>query len=253
MPTVYKSVPAIKKGFAILDLISKAEKPLGISDIAGRLKLSKSTVFNIVYTLLELKVLDDLNGFKFEFGPHLYLLGNASGKRSELIRIVHPYLTQINKKTRLTVFLGIRSDLKSVLIDKVDSTYVINISSEIGMQMPDLGGVGIKAMLSLLSRDEVDRIIGKAALKKYTPHSIVVKAEYLEEIDRVRNEGIAYDREEYIEGITAVGVPIKHHNLQIQAGIWVIGLKRQLSTDILPDVETLLKEIAVEINQRLAK
>lgn len=253
MPNVYKSVPAIQKCFAIMDLMSKTEKPLGISEISSRLKLNKSTVFNIVHTLVELRVLDDLSDFKFEFGPRLYILGNASGKRSELIRIVHPHLKRINMETRLSVFLGIRSGLTSVLIDKVDSTYVIKISSEIGMQMPDLGGVGIKAMLSLLSREDVENLIGKTVLKSYTPNSITDKEAYLKEIEKIRRERIAYDREEYIEGITAVGVPVTHHNREVQAAIWVVGLKRQLQSKTLVNVKTLLKNTAMEINQRLGR
>jgi len=89
------------------------------------------------------------------------------------------------------------------------------------------------------------------SMKKYTPQSIVDKSTCLDEIDKVRREGIALDREEYIEGITAVGVPIKIHKRQIQAAIWVVGLMRQLSEESLLNVSNLLTGIAREINSRL--
>ena len=62
MPPTYKSVPAIEKCFAILDLLSKVDSPLGISEISKQLQLNKSTVFNIIYTLVDLKALEDLGG-----------------------------------------------------------------------------------------------------------------------------------------------------------------------------------------------
>lgn len=252
MPPAYKSVPAIEKCFATLDLFSTTETPLGITDIARKLALNKSTVFNLVHTLVEQKVLDDLGDGKFGFGPRFYMMmGNTSGKRSRLVHLVHPYLKRINEETQLAAFLGIRSDLKTVLIDKADSAHGIKLSSEIGMQMPILGGVGIKAMLSLLSQTQVDELIGNTLFKKYTPQTIVYKSAYLDEIEKVRREGIALDREEYLEGITAVGVPIRTNRRQIQAAIWVVGLRRQLSEDALLNVSNLLKGIAREINSLL--
>lgn len=251
MSPAYKSVPAIEKCFAILDLLTKTDKPHGISDIAKKLALNKSTVFNLVHTLIELKVLDDLGDGKFGLGPHFYMLGRTSGKRSKLIQVVHPYLEKINQETSLPAFLGIRSDLRTVLIDKADSAHGIKLSSDIGLQMPILGGVAIKAMLSLLSQAEVDELIGGASLEKFTPHSIVDKMAYLGEIDKVRREEIAFDREEYMEGMIAVGTPIKTHNRKIQAAIWVVGLKQQITQEGEQRFRNLLRGIGQEINFRL--
>lgn len=253
MPPAYKSVPAIEKCFAILDLLSKTEKPPGISDISKQLGLNKSTVFHLVHTLLGLKVLDDLGDGKFGLGPHFYMLGNTSGKRSKLIQVVHPYLEKINQETSLPVFLGIRSDLRTVLIDKADLAHGIRVSSEIGLQMPILGGVAIKAMLSLCSEMEVEELIGKTVLERFTPHSIVDKRAYMDEINKVRSEGIAVDREEYMEGMIAIGTPIRTHNEQTQAAVWVVGLKHQISQKGEQNFRDLLKGAAREINARLER
>ena len=142
MPPAFKRVPAIDKCFAILELLAKVKKPLGISDISGKLELNKSTVFNIVYTLMDLNVLENQPDSKFRLGTRFYILGNMAGKRSDLIQIAHPYLEMINEQTKLSAFLGLRSDRQVILIDKVDSAHGIKVSSEIGMQMPALAGAG---------------------------------------------------------------------------------------------------------------
>jgi DNA-binding IclR family transcriptional regulator len=247
----FRRVPAIDKCFAILELLAQAKEPMGVSDIAGRLGLNKSTVFNIGHTLDDLNVLENQGDGKYVFGTRFYVLSNIAGGRSPLIKTAHPYLETINDKTKLSAFLGIRSDRRAILIDKVDSAYGVKVSSEIGTQMPILAGAGIKAMLSQLSDEEIDEILDRTELKRYTPYSISDKADYKKEILGVRTQGIAYDREEYIEGMVAFGIPIKAYGRNVQAAIWAVGLTRQVSNASISEITELLKRIREEINYRL--
>ena len=116
-----------------------------------------------------------------------------------MIRTVHPYLEEINKKTQLSSFLGVRSGLNAVIIDKVDMAFDITIHSEIGMRIPLLAGAGGKALLSQMSDADVDHILSKNELKRFTPYSCVNKKKYKELIRETRKEGVAIDKEEYIE------------------------------------------------------
>jgi len=251
MSPALKRVPAIDKCFAILELLAQSKEPMGISDISGKLDLNKSTVFNILHTLMDLNVLENQADGKFVFGTRFYILGNMAGKRSKLIQTAHAYLERINEKTKLSAFLGLRSDRQAILIDKVDSAYGIKLSSEIGMQMPVLAGAGIKAMLSQLSEEELDEILARTELKRYTPNSIIDKATYRAEIYEVREQGIAYDREEYIEGMVAFAIPIKANSRDLQPAIWAVGLTRQVPDSSVPELTQLLKGISEEINYRL--
>ena len=250
MPPAFKRVPAIDKCFAILELLAKTKKPFGISDISGKLGLNKSTVFNIVYTLMDLNVLENQSDGKFRLGTRFYILGNMAGKRSDLINIAHPYLEMINEQTKLSAFLGLRSDRQAILIDKVDSAHGIKVSSEIGMQMPVLAGAGIKAMLSQLPDEEIDEILARSELKKHTPHSIIDRDVYKEEILKVRNQSIAYDKEEYIEGMVALAIPIKVNGKDLQAAIWAVGLTHQVPEASISELTEFLKGISKEINYR---
>jgi len=247
----FRRVPAIDKCFAILELLAQSKEPMGISDISRNLDLNKSSVFNIVHTLRDLNVLENQPDGKSVFGTRFYVLANMAGRRSALIQTAHPYLEMINEKTKLSAFLGLRSDRRAMLIDKVDSAYGIKVSAEVGMQMPVLAGAGIKAMLAQLADGEIDEILARTELKRYTPHSIVDRAAYKEEIFRVRTQGIAYDREEYIEDMVAFGIPIKVYGRDIQAAIWAVGLTRQVPDSSIPQVVDLLKGISEEINCRL--
>ncbi|UCD77511.1 MAG: IclR family transcriptional regulator [Desulfobacterales bacterium] len=250
MPNEFKNVPAIEKCFAILQLFAKSKQALGISEISKRLELNKSTVFSIIYTLKHLEVLDQSQDGKFHFGTLLYLLGNANGQKSELIQTVHPYLEKINRETKLSAFLGIRSENQAVILDKVDTAYDIKISSEIGMRLPLTAGAGGKALLSQLSNQEIDRVLSANPLKKFTTGTCVNKRQFKRDVINIREKGLAFDDEEYIDGIIAFAVPLKTYRSNLQAAIWAVGLRQQVRPEIRPAISDLLKKTANEINQR---
>ena len=79
------------------------------------------------------------------------------------------------------------------------------------------------------------------------------KSAYKKELLKVREDGIALDREEYIKEIVAIAVPLSRIRKDLQAAIWVAGLKHQVTEDLLPGFKELMKEIAMEINHRFSK
>ncbi len=248
----FVKVPAVEKCFSILNLFARSQNALGITEISQRLRLNKSTVFNLVYTLKALEVLEQNSAGKFQFGIRMYLLGNASAKRSDLIQTVHPFLEKINQETKLSAFLGIRSGLRAVIIDKVDSAYDIKISSEIGMRLPLLAGAGGKTLLCQLDDDTIDRILKENPLKRFTKKTQVNRARFKAAVLKTRKEGVAFDDEGYIEGIVAFSVPLKTNRKDLQAAIWAVGLKKQVSTEAVPEIAVYLKNVAAEIGRQLS-
>jgi IclR family KDG regulon transcriptional repressor len=251
MKISFKRVPAIDKSFAILELFARLKQPLGVSEISKALNYNKSTVFNMVHTLNDLGILEKSGENKFRFGMQLYTLGKAAGRSSELISTVHPYLEKINQETKLSAFMGIRTGLRAVIIDKADTAFDIKIYSEIGMKIPLLAGAGGKVLLAQLPDAEVDDILSKNELQKFTPNSCVKKKKYKEMVIKARAEGIAVDLEEYIEGIRGFAVPLDLDRPSSQIAIWAVGLKRQISNEDIPRYSEYLKEIAREIEIRL--
>ena len=247
MKAVYKTVPALEKCFQILDLFARSRRPLGISEIANRLNYHKSTVFNIVYTLSNLGILENGYQNKFTLGTQLYVLGKAAGRESELIHTVRPYLEEITEKTKLTAFLGILSKGRVVIVDKVDSPYGIRVSSEVGLSIPLLAGATGKVFLSQMSDDEVYRVLSQREMKKYTASTCSDTTEFKQMIKEARERGVAIDKEEYIEGIRAIAIPLRISRGKLLAAIWVVGLNSQLTDDLIPVYSLLLREMGAEI------
>ena len=71
-------------------------------------------------------------------------------------------------------------------------------------------------------------------------------------IERTRQDGIALDREEYIDGICAFAVPLNINRTDSQAAIWAVGLRMQVKDEVIPQYSEYLKKITTEIEIRLS-
>ena len=248
----YKRVPAIDKCFSILALMTEAKRPFGFNEIVKNLGLNKSTVFNILHTLNDLDVLEKGPDGLFRLGPRLFILGNAAAGGSELIQMVHPYLETINRDFKLSTFFGILSGQEVIILDKADRAHRMKLSSEIGMRIPIFAGVAGKALLSQLPGTDIDKILSETTPKPYTTRTIIDKAVIKKEILSVKKTGIAYDREEYIEGLIAVAVPLQTCREDLQAAIWAVGLKQEFQEDAMMRITKFLSNIVEEINSRFS-
>lgn len=248
----FKRVPAIEKCFSILSLLAQKKRSLGYSEIARNLDLNKSTVFNILHTLSELDLLEkDANG-QFRLGPSLFILGHAAAGGSELIQTVHPYLEAINNRFKLSAFFGVLAEHEVIMVDKADQANPIKISSEVGMRIPVVAGVAGKALLAQLPPDKIDAMLSQITPKQYTKNTIVDKAAYKQEILNIKESGIAYDREEYIEGLTAVAVSFNTYRKELHAVIWAVGLKQEFKAEIMKEISLFLLDIKEQLNQHFS-
>ena len=83
-----------------------------------------------------------------------------------------------------------------------------------------------------------------------TSNTFFDKTRFKKEVLNISEEGIAFDDEEYIEGVVAFSVPLKTHRPDLQIAIWAVGLKQQVSAASISEISDLLRHIANALNQR---
>lgn len=251
MTAEFKAVPAVYKCFHLIDLLVTGKTPLGVSAMASALGYHRSTVFNLAYSLLDLGILEKDEQGRFFPGVRFFQLGSTLPQKQSLIQAVRPFLEKINTETGLTAFLGIRSALNAVIIEKADAISGLKVSSEVGDSHPLFAGAGGKALLSQLSDTELDQLITDGNLVAFTSQSCVDKQEFFSIIQNVRKEGMAFDMEEYVDGIRAVAVPLPVSQ-RVPAAIWAVGLKKKLPVDRLQAHGHFMAGIARTILEKLA-
>jgi len=244
--------PILKKAIEVLKLIVREGRPLGTTDIARSLALSKSTTFGILRSLEEESILvKDPLSKKFSTGNALFELAKKIVRSPDVAVIARPFLELLTEAVDETVLLGIREEDEVRVVDILEAHKDFKISSQIGTRTELTAGVTGKIFLSSMDNEEVLGVFERKGLHRYTANSIVDPDRYLEELEKTRAQGYAIDREEYLKGVTAVAALIYSGHFPI-AAVWVVGFSSSMGDEKLPDLISLLKATAEQISTRLS-
>lgn len=145
---------------------------LGISEIAERMDLSKSTTYGLVNTLTAFGYLEQTENKKYRLGLKLFELGNLVQSRMDVRMEARPYCQLLADKYRTTVHLATHSEEEIIYIDKVDNNSSVVVYSQIGKRAPMYcTGVG-KAILAFLPEEYMEKYVLSRPLTKMTEHTI---------------------------------------------------------------------------------
>jgi IclR family transcriptional regulator, KDG regulon repressor len=246
------NAPALKKALEIIKLIVKENKPLGVTEVARMLALSKSTTFGILRSLEEegflLKI--DLTK-KYIAGGELFELSKRVLRATDLAVVARGFLEKLVEQVDETVFLGVREDDNVKVVEVVEPVKELKISSPIGARFALTAGVIGKIFLAPLENAEILSFLDRNKLPQYTENSITDPCKFLKEIESTRSSGYAVDFEEYLTGMRALAALIYSGRFPVGA-IWVVGFTSSLNDGKLPHVIDHLKQTAQEISLRLS-
>jgi DNA-binding IclR family transcriptional regulator len=220
--------PSVKKAFAILNAISTSKEGLGVSELAKKLKMAKSTVHGMTSALEELgAVMRDPLTKKYKLGFTLLEIGRSAYSQIDLKTAARPVTEELMEKTRTSVFLGILNWDHVTILDIVEARQDLNITAPVGSNIPLFAGAVGKVFLAAMEEEEANKIIRSKGLPRFTENSIVDAELYYKELQQVRKKGYAVDDEEYILGVRAVAAPLTGLG-QLKSAIWAVGFKASL-------------------------
>ena len=76
-----------------------------------------------------------------------------------------------------------------------------------------------KLLLALASPDEMDRYLAKHRLTRRTVNTLTTKAALLRSFEKIREDLVSFDREEYAIGVTAIAVPVSRVGARFSIGL----------------------------------
>ncbi len=203
----YGGVQVIARAAEILRALKGRPEGLSLSQIAKEVGLARSTVHRIVSALeAEHFVTSASPNGRIRLGPGLAPL--AAWANSDLRQQLHPFLEQLSREVDETVDLAVLDENQVFFIDQVAVPHRLQAVSAVGATFPLHCTANGKAFLAELPLEKVLRIVPERLLA-FTLHTITMRDQLLEELERIRVERIAYDREEHTVGICAVGATIR--------------------------------------------
>jgi IclR family transcriptional regulator, KDG regulon repressor len=246
-------VPAIAKAFRLLDLLSRSPEPLGVSELARRLGLGKSTIHGLVTTLQAFGVIEPADGAKrYRIGRGLHVLAMRGGGKTDLRDAARPALERLAARTEQTSFLGVVSGDHVTILDLVHGRPTMSVSAPVGSSIPLLAGAVGKAVLAGWSPERRARFLAQAPLPHFTAKSIVDPASYARAVDDAAAAGAALDVDEYVDGMRAAAAPIAVKAHQPDAVLWVAGFARHIDDQALAGIARAVAEEARAVSNALS-
>jgi DNA-binding IclR family transcriptional regulator len=242
---------SVANSLRLIKAFSEDEYEIGISDLAKRLGLAKSTVHRLASTLLEQGMLEQnpADG-KYHLGLALFELGTMVRRKMDFTAEARPFLRTLMEKTGETVHLAILDHDSILYVITHESKQALRMGSKVGTRAPVHSTAVGKVLLASQSEEDIERIVARG-LPQSTPGTIVDAKALRRELAVVKTQGHAVDDEESEIGLRAIAAPIRSYSGDVVAAISIAGPVHRMTKKALLSWLRELVEAAEAVSQRL--
>ncbi|HET9680996.1 MAG TPA: IclR family transcriptional regulator [Candidatus Limnocylindrales bacterium] len=214
-------VQSIERAFVVLSAL--ADGPLGVTDVAERTRLPKSTAARMLASLVrEGAVEQSGGGTTYRLGPRLLTL--ASGVRStrSLVAIAHPFLAELAERTGEAAGLSVPDGRSVHYIDQVDSPNPVMVRDWTGTRSPMHAVSSGLVVLAAMTPPALTAYLA-APLERLTERTVTTPSQLRERLGDVRRDGYAWVRDEFAHGISSVAAPVADATGEVVAAVHLHG------------------------------
>jgi DNA-binding IclR family transcriptional regulator len=220
---------SVRNAARLLKQFSYRERELGVSELARRLGLGKSTAHRLVATLAAEHLLEqNRETGKYRLGLAIYDLGASVSAHFALHEAALPSMAQLRNTTGETVHLAVLDGREVVYIDRLDSPDSVRLFLEVGRRMWAHCTATGKVLLAHVPEDRLERLLAGWELKDRTPSTITDHHRLRDELRQVRRRGWAQNRHESEIGLLSVGAPVRNAMGDVVAAMSVAGPARRM-------------------------
>jgi IclR family KDG regulon transcriptional repressor len=235
----------------LLKVFSEDEDEIGISALARKLGIAKSTVHRLAVTLVAEGMLEqDRDSGKYRLGIALFRLGALMRRRMTVSNEARPYLYDLRGKFNETVHLAVPDGTDIMYVYNLESTHAIRTRSDIGVRKPAYCTAEGQAMLAFQPQDVVDRVIA-AGLKPRTPNTITTPDRFLKALAAVRQRGCAIEDEESEVGMVGIAAAIRNDAGEVVASVGIAGPLNRMAKKTVATLVPHVIETADLVSARL--
>jgi DNA-binding IclR family transcriptional regulator len=235
----------------LLKAFSEEQVEIGISDLAKRLGVAKSTVHRLAVTLVADGMLEqNLDTGKYRLGMALFRLGSLVRRRMTMSNEARPLLRDLREKVNETVHLAVLDGSEIMYVFNLESTQAIRMRSDVGVRKPAYCTAEGQAILAYQPADVVERVV-REGLAARTPQSVTDPQSLRKVLDGVRLRGCAIEDEESELGMRCIAAPLRNDAGDVVAAIGLAGPVSRLSKKALATFIPHVIETAAAISARL--
>lgn len=196
---------------------------LGVSEIAQRLDIAKSTAHRLLATLAEEGLLgrDPVSG-KYRLGLGLYELGQRAVSSLEITEIALPVLERLRDRTGETSHVAILDGRDVIYVARRASPRSLRLFNAVGHRnWAHCTSTG-KLLLAFQEPETLNDLLPEQ-LEAVTPYTITDRRLLLKQLDEIRTLGVSENVSEAEAGVASAAAPIRDHDGVVMAAIGAAG------------------------------
>lgn len=241
-------IRALARGLKVIECFEGVQNPMGLSEVAARVGLSRGSTRRVLITLRTLGYVTERRG-AFALAPHILRLGYSYLSSQPVWTHAQPYAESVLLETGETCSLAVLDGDEIVYILRATGQRILNNYLTVGTRLPAHAASMGRVLLAGLSDAELERFLRLTPLRKLTAYTVTDPAKLRDIIAAVRRDGYAINEQEMEVGLRSIAVPIQGADGQVIAALNVSCSSartafEQLERDFLPVLRRAAREIS---------
>ena len=219
-----------------------------LSDLARAVNMPKATVYRILSTLESRGFLDRGSDGGYRVARKLFDLQRPFPLEQILNRVAQPRMEELAKSCRETVNLGILDGGEVVVINTVESSQAVRMTSKVGNRRCLHSTAIGKVLLAALPEKEMMRLLRLKGLPRLTPYTIVSRIALMTELESIRERGYAVDGQENELDGRCIGAPVTGPDGRVVAALSISGPVFRMDANRARSLAPKLKQTCAAIS-----
>lgn len=235
----------------LLKTFTEEDNELGISELAKRLGVAKSTVHRLAGTLLEEGLLQqNLENGRYRLGVGLFSLGSLVRARLDVTSESKVILNELREKTQENVRLAVLERQSVVFLHDFESPQTLRLRSGTGQLRPAFCTAEGLCLISGLREPQLAQFLTYDRPPR-TPKTVTDEDELRARVRKAKRQGYALEDEECDEGTRCIAAPIYNGDGRIVAAVGIAGPRVRIRKSQFPKFAPIAIEAAQQISERL--
>ena len=247
-------VQSIERAFAVLSALDAG--PLGVTEVAERVHLPKSTVARLLAALAAEGAVEQVaGGTDYRIGDRLVGLASGVVPTRSLVALARPHLVELAAATGEAAGLSIPDGFLVHYVDQADTSHAVGVRDWTGTRLPMHAVSSGLVVLAHLPPADVERWLA-GPLERFTAATVTDPAAIRERLRAARLDGFAWVRDEVADGISSVAAAVADSLGEVVAAIHVHGPSYRFpgpSPEARARVETALVATAARVSRGLRR
>lgn len=219
-------VRSVERALRILQAFSSEEAETSLSDLGRQLNLSPSTTHRLLSTLQSQGFIEQNEANeKYRLGLMLFKLGSLVQQGMGLRKQSETPLRRLMRRTMETSYLCVIDGGEALCIDRVEGEHQVRVLAlDVGGRLPLNCGAAPRVLLAYLADEQIEAYLKAGAFGRLTAHSLTQPDHVRQDIARTRERGYTFSVEDVLDGVAAIGAPVRDHSHRVIGAISIVGV-----------------------------